>query len=68
MDAKDWIILRLMRAIAKGTASRNHPDFQKTCLWMANTPLLAHMGTHLDPVYLLEQEDAQARESIKEPA
>ena len=35
MDAKDWIILRLMRLVAE-TPSRLHPDFSKAARWLTD--------------------------------
>lgn len=35
MDARDWIILRLLKLCAESMAHK-HPDFSKAALWVAN--------------------------------
>ncbi len=43
MDAKDWIILRLLRVCAYQTQARNDPDFVKAAYWAARN--IAIFGT-----------------------
>ncbi len=42
MDAKDWIILRLLKLCASAPQTRTSPDFAKTAYWAAtNLDVLA---------------------------
>lgn len=64
MDAKDWIILRLMNAMVHGGMQR-HPEYAQAARWAYTNLDLFRSYDGANPIEALKQEERQSRPDPK---
>lgn len=64
MDAKDWIILRLMNAMVHGGMQR-HPEYAQAARWAYTNLDLFRPYDGANPIEALKQEERQSRPDPK---
>jgi len=64
LDAKDWIILRLLTLCARNQQLRSATDVNKAIEWIARSPLGDGSGKELDEIRDILQADVDWRAEV----